>query len=225
VRIVVGCIVLAACALSPPRAVVSITPLGGSGPARNAVLVLSTACVADEDYLCDPRTYVRDADGNAMFAVAATFAEVIDPLVRLKLELAGLTLADAGSLRLETADRVDRSESRTTDGLDGASSSTSIGDVPTLLSLPPDELVSAAHSIGLQAMLSSTLRVVSAKHGRKVFEVRLELRAIPENATLWTVRCSEPLEQVEATARLLADCVGNGVLASLAPDALIQRAL
>jgi len=223
-RIAIGCLALAACSLSPPRAVVSVSSLGAKGPVRNAVLVLPTGCVADGSYLCEPASYVSEAD-QAKFPVAATFAQVIDPLVRLKLELAGLTLADASTLRLQTAERVDRSDSRASDGHASASSSTSIGDAPTVLSLPPDELVAAAHSIGLQAILSSTLRVLPAKHGRKVFEVTLELHAIPENALLWTVRCAEPLEQVESTAQLLANCVGDGVLASLAPDALIRKPL
>jgi hypothetical protein len=224
VRVVVAAgLALAAFKLPPPRATVSITPLDEAGPPRNAVLVLPTTCIAAADYLCEPSVYVRDADGQSRFRVAASFPEVIDPLVRLKLELAGFTLADAGTLQLETAERIDRFETRAAGDWTSASAGTTVGEAPTLLSLPHDELVAAAHSIGLQAVLSSTLRITSARYGQKIFEVMLELRSIPEHAMLWTVRCAEPLEGVEHTARLLANCVGDGVLAAKAPDALIRR--
>lgn len=213
-----------ACTLRPPRATVSIAH-GATGPARNAVLVLPTTCIASE-WLCAPASYVVDAEGRQRFAAAASFPAVIDPLVRLKLELAGFSLADAATLRLETAEREDRTTTAGSyEGEPSTSTSTTIGEAPTILSLPPDELRAAASSIGLQAILSSTLRIHSAEHGRKRFEVTLELRALPEDTLLWTVRCAELVEQPEGTAQLLANCVGDGVLAAHAPDALIRKAL
>lgn len=213
-----------ACTLRPPRATVAISP-GATGGARNAVLVLPTTCVADE-WLCNPATYVKNLDGYQQSGAAASFPAVIDPLVRLKLELAGFTLADAATLRLETAERVDRSTTAGSyEGMPTTTTSTTVGDVPTLLSLAPDELRAAASSIGLQAILSSTLRIHTLSYGRKQFEVTLELRALPEDTVLWTVRCAEMLEQAEGTAQLLANCVGDGVLAAHAPDALIRKPL
>lgn len=213
-----------ACTVHPPRATVAISR-DDTGRARNAVLVLPTTCVADER-LCTPASYVRDADGHQRMASAASFPAVIDPLVRLKLELAGFSLADAATLRLETAEREDRSTTAGSyEGVPTTSTSTAIGDAPTILSLPPGELRAAASSIGLHAILSSTLRIHPAEYGHKRFEVTLELRAIPEDTVLWTVTCAELVEQAEGTAQLLANCVGDGVLAAHAPDALIRKAL
>ncbi len=212
-----------ACTLPPPRATVAIAH-DAARLARNAVLVLPTTCATDE-WLCNPASYVKDADGHQRFAAATSFPAVIDPLVRLKLELAGFSLADAATLRLETAERDDHATTTGSyEGVPSTSTSTTIGDAPTILSLPPDELRAAASSIGLQAILSSTLRIHSAEYGQKRFEVTLELSALPEGTLLWTVRCTELVEQAEGTAQLLANCVGDGVLAAHAPDALIRKA-
>ncbi len=222
--VVVVSIAAMACTVRPPRATVAISHQA-TGHARNAVLVLPTTCDADE-WLCDPASYVKDADGQARIATAASFPVVIDPLVRLKLELAGFSLADAAMLRLETAQREDRSVTTGSyEGVPSTSTSTTIADVPTLLSLSPDELRAAASSIGLQAILSSTLSIHPAEYGKKRFEVTLELRALPEDTLLWTVRCAELVEHAEETAQLLANCVGDGVLAAHAPGALIRKAL
>jgi hypothetical protein len=212
-----------ACApLPPPRAIVTLGVAGG--PPRNAVLAMPTTCEATESILCDPATYDQGTDG-AVHRPVNDFGAQIEPIVRLKLELAGYTLVDARTLRLST---VERTETTTASEHHGSPSpeatTTRLGDAPSVASLAPADRTAAAQSLGLAGELSSTLRISRDGPGfgaRIRFELALELRALPEGTVLWTARCGDLEEDPEGTARLVASCAGDGVLAWRAPDAVI----
>jgi hypothetical protein len=214
---------VSACApLSAPRATVVIHTMGG--PPRNAVLAMPTECVSAEPSLCTPATYFQ----GSMPVTSMPFDEVIDPIVRLKLELAGYTLADARTLRLETVERTDvTNESEFASHPAPTIATTRVDDGPTVASLSPADRSVAATSLGLTGALSSTLRITRDGRGlgaRIRFELVLELHTIPEGDPLWTAHCSELEEDPEGTARLVANCTGDGVLAWRAPAAVIGRA-
>ena len=73
-----------------------MTVHAGSDAPRHAVLVTPTQCVTSESMLCDPSTYLTNATSHA---VVQPFDELVDPITRLKLELAGYTLTDARTHR------------------------------------------------------------------------------------------------------------------------------
>lgn len=211
---VAAVVMLAACApLPPPRAVVSVQR--GGAPARTTALVMPTTCIAAEPLLCTQAPYSKDAGPGTPLPVDA----MIDPIVHLKLELAGYTLADARTLRLVSADR--------TDTTDDSAVSTHVENVPTVAELSDGDRLAAAGSLGLGAVLRSTVRVGRDGGfglGEPVrFELVLELVSVPDAAPIWTVRCSERNEVPEITLRTLASCAGDGVLAWRAPDAVIGR--
>lgn len=206
-----GLAVISACApLPPPRAVVAVH---APDEPVHAVLVTPTACVASEELLCSPEAYQTEANRGAP---VQKVDELVDPIVRLKLELAGYTLSDARTLRLATVDRTDVS-------LD-ESKATHVDQGPTVADLSPADQAAAAGSLGLAGVLRSTLRVSHPSNfAPPTFELVLEMFAIPQGTLLWTVHCSELFENFTETSRLLASCVGDGVLAWRAPDAVIGR--
>ena len=155
----------------------------------------------------------------------ATFAAFIDPLLRMKLGLAGLTLADAETMRLETAQRSERTTTNEGRHLAETNKTVELSEAPTLLALPPQQQRAVASSLGLQGVVATTLLVEAASSGGLRFELTLELRALANGGQQLRVRCVEAYESPEETATILANCVGDGVLAARAPDALIGRQL
>lgn len=216
-------VVLAACApLPPPRAVMRVFAQGDQG--RDAVLVTPTrSCTAPQAELCSPETYRTGTTQNT--GPMPTLADLIDPIVRLKLELAGYTLTDANTLRLTTVDRTDVTVQDDARGATMPSGQTThVDDAPTVATLSADDQLTAARSLGLTGVLRSSVQVYHESQFAPVrLELTLEMMAIPERVVLWKVRCSEEVETFESTARLLANCVGDGVLAWRAPDAVIGR--
>ena len=177
------------------------------------MLVTATQCMANESILCDPAIYRTNANTGLILQPADA---LIDPIVRLKLELAGYTLSDASTLRLVTVDRTDTTE----DDWHG----TKVEQGPTVAGLSPADQGAAAASLGLTGVIRSTLIITKTSNFDPVkFELVVEMFSLPEGAPLWTVRCSEPFEDFEGTSRLLASCAGDGVLAWRAPDAVIGR--
>ena len=164
-----------------------------------------------------------NADGSAARPLPASFAELIDPLLRMKLELSGLTLADAETLSIETAERTERSTTRRRGSTATTTSTTEKSTVPTLAGLPRKEQRAIAASLRLQGMAVSTLRIQRAPSGQLSFALTLELTTLPEGRLVLRARCFEPYEFPEETATVLANCIGNGVLAVRAPDALVGR--
>jgi hypothetical protein len=215
-----GLIVIAACApLPPPRAVVSVH---ANEAMHYAVLVTPTRCTASEPELCSAATY-RTSSQTALAILQVE--ELVDPIVRLKLELAGYTLSDARTLRLETVGRTDVTVQGDASGQTTPTSSDShVEQGPTVADLSPADQAAAASSLGLTGVLRSTLNIThESAFATPNFELVLELFALPDGRPLWTVRCREPFENFEDTSRLLASCVGDGVLAWRAPDAVIGR--
>jgi hypothetical protein len=152
-----------------------------------------------------------------------SFAELIDPLLRMKLELAGYTLADAETLQLTTSERT---ESTTTVRRGSAVTETtkvSRGTTRTLADVPATEQNAIAHAVGLQGVLAPTLSIRTTSSGRLSFALTLELRRLTDGALALRVRCAELFEFPEETSSVLANCVGDGVLAQRAPDALWGR--
>ncbi len=190
-----------------------------AGTTSNRVLALPAVCEADDDALCWPSTYYGERAAN--LAPKASFPEMIEPIVRLKLELAGYTLVDARTLRLEG---VERTETRTSAERSGSVipevTTTEVGEAPTVASLPPADRAAAALSIGLTGELSTMLRP-RRDHHRVRFDLEIAMRALPGGEVLWTASCSELEEEPRATAELLAGCAADGVLAWRAPDAVI----
>ena len=213
-----------ACTTAPSTAVVRLFP-EASGNAVNVLLALPTACVTEaaDAWRCAPAAYVRNRDGSAGRPMPRTFAALIDPLLRTKLELAGFTLADAETLRLETAERTERTTRDDRGRASEARASIQLSEVPNVAALPPEGQRAAARSLGLQGIVTTTLRVEPGRAGRTRFTLALELQALPGNLPVLTVNCSEFFEFPDETATVLANCVGNGVLAARAPDALIGK--
>jgi len=81
-----------------------------AGPSLDTLLAMPTTCITvgpthtdlGEDGLCGYATSQREGQPSRH-----TIDQLVDPTVRLKLELAGYLLADARTLRLETAKRID----------------------------------------------------------------------------------------------------------------------
>lgn len=206
-------------ALAPPRAVVAVhVP---AGPSHDTLLAMPTTCITvgpthtdlGEDGLCGYATSQREGQ-----PARHTIDELVDPTVRLKLELAGYMLADARTLRLETAERID-------EGTDGETS-TRVDETETVASLSPADRIAAAASIGLSGILDSTLQASYDGDGLGAplrFTLVLALRSVPAGTPLWTTTCSEIVDDPDATLRLLASCVGDGVLAWRAPGAVIGQ--
>jgi hypothetical protein len=214
----VAVVLLAACApLPPPRAVVTVH--GGADPGRTTVLAMPTTCVAADPALCTMAPYATPGSSRPPDTGPLRVADLVDPIVHLELELAGYTIADARTLRLVGADR--------TDTIEDSAASSHVEDVPTVAQLSAPDRLAAARSLGLTAVLQSTVTAVPDTHfhiGAPVrFELVIALVGVPDGAPIWTVRCSDENEGPDTTLRTLGKCVGDGVLAWRAPDAVLGR--
>lgn len=209
------------CATHPP--VARVTTQGEGAATMNAILALPTRCWAEglPASSCSPQAYVQDHTDTAAPALPPTFAELIDPLLRMKLELAGYTLADAESMQLRTSERTVRSSTISRGAAAVHHEETTLSAEPTVASLPEQEQHRVASSIGLSGVASSTLIVSRTGSGRMQFGLNWELRSLPDGALALQVRCTELYEFPEETASVLANCVGDGVLALRAPEAIL----
>ena len=141
----------------------------------------------------------------------------VDPALRLKLEFAGFTLAEAGAMRLTTADRVDVNEH---------SEQIQVTAGPqTVAELQIEEIQTVALSLGLQSILIPHLSYGVAGPGESRVTLSIALVDARTMKPRWTVACSETLYDAQVTMNRLANCAGNGVLAVLAPENVIGRAL
>jgi hypothetical protein len=204
-----------ACIQPPPHATVVIH--ADRQPTSHAVLVLPTSCITLASFgLCSPSAYGPISAPPAP-ALAASFADYIDPALRLKLEFAGFTLAEAAAMRLTTADRVDRN---------GESRVEETTALPrTVAELPIDDVRAIANSLSLTSILVPRLTIHPAEYGQVRGELTVALVDVATNQPRWTVTCTEIMYGVTETPNRLANCAGNGVLAVLAPENLIGRAL
>lgn len=181
---------LAACKTPTPRATVTL----GAPASPRAVLVLPTTC----EVACEQRI----AGGEL------TLGDEVDTLVRLKLELAGYTLAEASTLRLVTEDP-----------------EPSPGMPKTVVELPYDSVVDVATSLGLGGIVTTTV-TSELRNYRTYLIVTVELRALPGRDSVWRAACGGFVTggfARELTVQDLANCAGDGVLAVKAPDALFRR--
>ena len=203
----------AACVQRPPHATVIVHE--GRAPTSHAVLVMPTTCMTYADVsLCRPASW---GSQEGTLRAPASFGEVIDPALRLKLELAGFTLAEAGALRLGTADRVEvNGESRVTEPTEGPR---------TVAELGFDDARAVARSLALTSVLVPRLTIRPAGPGEVSGELTVALVDVETRQPRWTVSCKETMYDIYDTPNRLANCVGNGVLAVLAPENLIGRAL
>lgn len=178
---------LTACVQKPPQAIVTIDP--SLAPKTHAVLVLPTKTV------------------NGKF---------VDPALRLKLEFAGFTLAEAGAMRISTADRVDvNSDSEQIPTTDGPQ---------TVAELPIEDIRTVALSLGLQSILIPHLAYGVAGPGESRVTLSITLVDSDTMRPRWTVACAETLYEQSETMNRLANCAGNGVLAVLSPENVIGKA-
>jgi hypothetical protein len=139
----------------------------------------------------------------------------VDPALRLKLEFAGYTLAEAGAMRLTTADRIDvnrDSEQIPTDG------------PQTVAELGMEDIRAVARSLGLQSILIPHLAYGYAGPGESKVTLSITLVDVETMRPQWTVACSETLYEPSETMNRLANCAGNGVLAIFAPANVIGQA-
>jgi hypothetical protein len=203
----------AACVQAPPHATVIVH--AGRAPTSHAVLVVPTTCMSySYAGLCQPSSWGAP---EGTLKLPASFGEVIDPALRLKLEFAGFTLAEAGALRLGTADRVEvNGGSRVTEPTEGPR---------TVAELGFDDARAVARSLSLTSVLVPHLTIRPAGPGEVSGELTVALVDAATNQPHWTVSCKETIYNVYDTPNRLANCVGNGVLAVLAPENLIGRAL
>ena len=184
-------VTVSACIQKPPHATVTIDPT--LAPKTHAVLVLPTKTV------------------NGQF---------VDPALRLKLEFAGFTLAEAGAMRITWADRVDvqvdsntQSEQiQTTDG------------PQTVAELPIEDIRTVALSLGLRSILIPHIEYGYAGPGESKVTLSITLVDSDTMRPRWTVACSETLYEQAETMNRLANCAGNGVLAVLSPENVIGKA-
>lgn len=139
----------------------------------------------------------------------------VDAELHLRLEFAGYTLAEAGAMRLTTADRVD---------VDGASEQIATDGPQTVAELGMPDIRAVARSLGLQAILIPHLAYGSAGPGETKATLSITLVDVATMRPLWTVACDETLYDPQVTMNRLANCAGNGVLAIFAPANVIGQA-
>jgi hypothetical protein len=187
---------------------------GGRQPKSQAVLVLPTMCSSPSySALCLPLTYATGSRAPSLYP--ASFATYIDPVLRLKLELAGFTLAEAGALRITTADRVD---------VNGHTRQIATDGPQTVADLGIEDVRTVARSLALPSVLMPTLTIRPAAHGMHEGILQVVLVEVSTMRPRWTVTCSEILFSPDETMNRLANCAGNGILAVIAPENLIGRA-
>ena len=205
-------VMLVACVQKAPQANVIVNE--NRAPTSHAVLVMPTTCFSYADVtLCHPDVWMSQGD---LRAKPNSFGEVIDPALRLKLEFAGFTLAEAGAMRLVTADRVDvNGKSEVQEPTDGPA---------TVADLTLDEAREVAKSLQLTSVLVSHLTFRHAGPGEVSGELVVSLLDVATNQPRWTVSCKETMFDIIQSSNRIANCAGNGVLAVLAPDNVIGRA-
>ena len=202
-----------ACVQAPPHATLTVD--GGRQPKSHAVLVLPTTCTSlSYPELCLPATYATA--GGVPHVYPPSFAAYIDPALRLKLEFAGFTLAEAGAMRITTADRVDAN----------GTSRQIEGDGPqTVADLGIEDVRTIAASLALPSVLAPTLTIGPAPHAMHDGILTVALVEVSTMRPRWTVTCRETLYTPEETTNRLANCAGHGVRAIIAPENLIGKAL
>ena len=181
---------VAGCFTPTPRATVTL----GTAPSPRAVLVLPTTC----NTACDQRV----AGGELIMR------DEVDTLVRLKLELAGYTLAEAATLRLVTDEGNTPPETPKTVG-----------------ELPYDGAVEVATSLGLGGIVTTSV-MAETRNYKTYLTVTVELLAVPGQGSVWRAACGGFVTggfARELTVQDLANCAGDGVLAVKAPGALFRR--
>ena len=209
----------------PPQAIVIVNP--ERAPNSHAVLVMPLSCMSHADVsLCNatiwgagPSSAYSDARQRGAWQAgpAVTFDSYISPALRLKLEFAGFTLAEARTMRLSTADRVE---------VDGHARVEPTTDGPqTVAELSLDDARAVARSLALSSLLLPSLTIRKAGPGEVSGELTVALVDVETNQPRWTVSCKEVIYDAAETSSRLANCVGNGVLAVLAPENLIGKAL
>ena len=213
-----ACVTACARALPPPllRATLSLT-----AEAREqhnpAVLVLPTECIVVRGWetVCD-----LDYPSKATKAVSYwdSFASIIDPLIWVKLELAGFSLAHGSQLLVHSADRLQQTIQRSERGPKIRTESTQAAQ--TIFHLGAADRVAAARSIGLALSLRTTVYITETKASRFI-EIHIEMHDLATSARLWTASCDARIEAPRMSASLVANCAANAVLAHYAPAALI----
>ncbi len=208
------------CVDAPPHAVVHAR--AGMASLGGPVLVLPTRCITALDAMyCVPM-----AAPGVRAPVPASYAELIDPSLRLKLEFAGYTLAEAAVMTVTTRDRIETQTSTThDDALPIKTTTSEVTPALSLAELAEPEVVAVARSLRLAGIITSVLDVASAPHGTARYTLTVTLRELDRLDPVWSVTCSEIFLGNEATSKLLGNCVGNGVLAVYAPDNLLGRPL
>ena len=202
-----------ACIQNPPHATLTIDR--GQASTGHPVLVLPTTCRSTSyATLCSPATYATG--GGVQRVSPPSFAAYIDPALRLKLEFAGFTLAEAGALRVQWADRVD---------VNGSSTQLETGGPQTVADLGIEDVRAIATSLALTSVLIPSLTITPAEHGMQTGTLTVALLDVVTMRPRWTVTCSETLFEAQETTNRLSNCVGNGVLAILAPENLIGKAI
>jgi hypothetical protein len=203
----------AGCVQAPPHATLTVD--GGRQPNSHAVLVLPTTCTSlSYPELCLPATYATGSGAPRVYP--PSFAAYIDPALRLKLEFAGFTLAEAGAMRITTADRVD---------VNGNSRQIAGEGPQTVADLGLEDVRAVAASLALPSVLVPTLTIGPARHAMHEGILNVALVEVSTMRPRWTVTCREILYTPDETTNRLANCAGNGVLAIIAPENLIGKAL
>lgn len=210
------------CMQAAPHAIVQVTP-GVRGPG-GAILVMPTECRTDgvTAELCSPATMLLGTGSAPLQPVATSYAAYIDPGVRLKLEFAGYTLAEAAAMRLETGERTDVGS---VDGLGQSYDSTAVTAGRTVADLAPPDVNAVARSLGLGGVVTSTFTISPAGFGEIRADLVVTLWDLDTGVSRWVVRSGERMYGYLETPARLASCVGNGVLAALAPENLIGAPL
>jgi len=216
VKVVWLLLLVFSCVQKPPHATLVVDP--AQTTASPAVLVLPMRCTSRlvHAQMCDPVAYESDNSPRHEKLRKSSFANFIDPALRLKLEFAGYTLAEAGAMRIARADRVDHN---------GESTQIEGGGPQTVADLDMPDVQAVATSLALPSLLVTELTIRPGENGM----VRADLVvSMLETATLkprWSVTCSELMYGAVETPNRLANCVGNGVLAILAPENVIGKSL
>ena len=216
---------VAGCVDAPPHAIVRASP--GTASLGRAVLVMPTQCESPAGAtLCAPATYNIGGPVGLAPLPSSSYAPLIDPSLRLKLEFAGYTLAEAGVMTVTTRDRIETSStSSANDHLPSLTTTSEVAPARTLAELAEPDIVEVARSLHLAGIITSLLRVSPAPHHTVRLSLTVTLRDLDRLEPVWSVTCSEPFLDSIATSKLLGNCVGNGVLAAYAPDNLMGHPL
>jgi len=206
-------ILWSACVQEPPHATLLVD--GGRQPKSHAVLVLPTTCTwLSYPAFVLPPTYATGSEAPRVDP--PSFASYIDPALRLKLEFAGFTLAEAGAMRITTADRVD---------VNGTSRRIEAKGPQTVADLGIEDVRAIASSLELPSMLVPKLTIRPAPHALHEAVLSVVLIEVSTMYPRWTATCREIVYSPDETMNRLANCVANGVLAAITPENLIGKEL